>query len=711
MNSNAFLRDADFYQRNINPIAQYAEQSAFYLSKMTGKPLEDCKKWVIDGIRNRKFAGVTDPQVDFYERGDNGDRQETSMKLSGFISTVVRDDLILAPTFTCYVKPKVYKSLLAGFTVNNTKVRSIAKKAAAKAKAAGDMELAIIKNNEQDNRKRSNNSLSGAFVAGGSVVNNPTAHSTLTSITRTVGSLGNASNEKIIMGNRHYRNADITLDNLVCITSLMDREELRHAVEKFGLVYPTIEQTLECIKYSSQLYWSDPISFAKIYKFVEKLDPIERAGVVYIGDFYHVRKYNEAFARRFIGELSKKVKGVPVEEPKEVLKKADEMVMNYVHQICISEVKGIGKDYDKISLEDQQTVAATALNVDAVVEKYREFINAIFLTKIVPASTAYIPGMIRRSVVLSDTDSTMFSIDNWVEWYFGELRFDDEGFAASGAVMFIATQCIAHSLAVFSANMNVEREHLFTLAMKPEFVFPVFAQSAVAKHYYTIQYVKEGNVHKVPEMEIKGVHLKNSAAPREIVLAAAEKMKEILMRVMNGEKLSIIDNINEVVALETKITDSLNSGNVTYLKTSKIKQKEAYALSETESPFQHHTLWVEVFGPKYGVPEQPPYGVFKIPTTLDNKTRVKQWLDTMEDRDVAQRMGNWLAKMGKTTLGTMYVSISYAKSYGIPKEIVPIIDMKKIVLDLTNANRMILGTLGYCPKTNWLLRDQVHHAC
>jgi hypothetical protein len=712
MSENIFLRPADYYQRNINPLTQYVEQTGFYLSKMTGKALDDCKQYVIEGVRGKKFEGVTDPQVDFFERGENGDRYETSCKLSTFISTVVRDDLILAPTFTCYVKSKVVKSLLSGFTSNNSRVRAIAKKEAAKAKAAGNYELFVIKNNEQDNRKRSNNSLSGSFVAGGSVVNNPTAHSTLTSITRTVGSLGNASNEKIIMGNRHYRNADVTLDNLIFITANLDRPELEHAMQRFQLVYPSVEQVIECVRYSSDLYWIDPLAFAKIQKFVEKLEPIERAAIVYVGDFYHLRKYNEEFVRKFVTQLARKVTGVKVENAMDVCKKSDEMVMNYVHQICITQVRGIGKDYSKLSEDDLNIVAATAQNVENTINEYRELINAIFLTKNVPSSTAYIPGMIRRSVVLSDTDSTMFSIDDWVKWYFnGDLRFDDEGFALSGAVMFIATQSIAHVLAVFSANMSVERENLFLLAMKPEYVFPVFAQSSVAKHYYTMQYVKEGNVHKKPEMEIKGVHLKNSAAPKEIVKAAAAKMEALLMTVMNGNKISIIEEINEVIRLENQIIESLTSGKVTYLKTSKIKNKEAYALGETESPYQHHTLWTEVFGPKYGVPEQPPYGVIKIPTTLVNKTKLKAWLDGIPDRELAQRMFNWLTRANKTSFGTFYVSKQYAVSFGIPPEIVPIIDMKKIVLDLTNANRMILGTLGYCPKVDWLLRDQVQFDC
>lgn len=707
MSENTFLRAASYYKRSINPISQYAEHCAYYLHKMTNQAFDYCKDYIIKGIKSGKFKDVRDPEVEFFERNDYGDRHPTSVKLSNYIGSVVRDDLILAPTYTCYVKPRVIKSLLADFTIMNKKARSIAKKAAAKAKADGNIDLYIIKNNEQDNRKRYNNSLSGCFVAGGSVVNNPTAHSTLTSITRTVGALGNASNEKIISGNRHYRNPDITLSNIIAITAMMDKEELKRTIEKFGLVYPTVKETMECIRYSSDLYWRDEMGFKKILAYLQKLEPVELAGIVYIGDFYHLRKHNEKFVHKFVTQLARKIKGTVIDGAVNAAFKTDELVMNYAHQICMTEMRGMGKKYDEMSETSLNTVLATARNIETTIEEYRDLVNAIFLTKIIPASTAYLPNMIRRSVVLSDTDSTMFSCDEWVQWYFNELNFEDEGFALSGAVMFIATQCIAHLLAIFSANMNVEDHNLFVLAMKPEFVFPVFAQSTVAKHYFTMVIVKEGSVYEEPEMEIKGVHLKSSATPKALTKDAAALMKTLLVRVMDGKKISIRENLLNVIRIEEKILESLQKGGVEYLKTSKIKDKEAYSKGEMESPYQHHQLWLDVFVPKYHFSEPPTYGVYKIPTILNNKTKVVKWLNELEDQELAGRMREWLTKYKKTSFGTFYVSQQYANSYGIPKEIIAVMDVKRIVLDMTTVSRMILATLGYMCKSGWLLKDSI----
>lgn len=701
MSQNLFLRPTEFYQRNINPIAQYVDQQSFYLSRMTSQPKEICKAFVASKVR----TSIKNPTIHYFERDDEGDRYQHEGKLAGYISSVVKNDEILTPTGTTYVPTYVKKSILVGFIDNNVRVRSIAKKESFVAKAEGNTDLYIMKNNEQDNRKRYNNSMSGAFLAGGCVINNPTAHSSLTSITRTVSSLGNASNEKIIGGNRHYRDAKTALNNLISVTSTLNRDAFAAVMTKYKLHYPSVDETMACIMHSTDLYFNDPMAMGSVSRFVNKLEPIERAGFVYIGDLYHIRKYNDTFVRGLLYDLATPSKIKDYDDAIAVINKADELIVNFAHQAYMNEVRGIGKDYKKLSKASANKIANVVQNAEDTIVKYKDFIDEVLLTRNVPASTAFIPNMIRRTVVLSDTDSTMFSIDEWVTWYFGSLTFSDEAFAIAGAVMFIATQSIAHLLAIFSANMNVDRAKLFALAMKPEFCFAVFCQSSVAKHYWSWKLVREGNVFAVPEMEIKGVHLKNSAAPQSLIKDSHRVMEEIVNDIFSGRGISIVEHIQRVMGVERKITESLLAGDVEFFKTAKIKSPEAYAKSAEESPYQHHILWSEVFEHKYGKVELPPYGVIKVPTTLTNRTKLRNWLDSMDDRVVAQKMAEWIMRKGKTNLPTMYLSTQYVKSYGVPKEIKAIMDIKRIVLDLTTTDRMILETLGEFPKVGWTLTE------
>jgi len=706
MSDNIFLKDNDFYKRDINPLKQYTEQSAFYLSKMTNKSIDECSEFIISGIKSHTLPNIKDPDVTFYERNDNGDKHKTECKLSNYISSVIKNDEILVPTFTTYLSSKVKESLLVEFVDHNAKVRSIAKKEAFKAKADNNIDLFIMKNNEQNNRKLYNNSMSGAFATKGCALYNPTAHSTLTSMTRTESSLGNASNEKIIAGNRHYKDPETTLNNIISIASSINRKELLEVMTKYNLHYPSSDEVIECIKYSTDLYWKDEKAFIDIREFIEKLDNLELAGFMYISDLYHIRKYNSDVVRDFLRRLSSKTHDVTLLDPLNVIKTTDEQIVNFVHQICMSETKGIGKKYNELDNDKLITVASTCQNVTNTISMYKDFINAFFLTSNVPASTAYIPSMLRRSVVLSDTDSTMFSVDEFIIWYFGDLVFSDEAYAVASSLMFLATQCIAHVLAIFSANLNVARHKLFHIAMKPEFTFPVFIQTSVAKHYYTCILVKEGNVYKDIEMEIKGVHMKNSAAPKILIDNAHEKMKAILTSIMNNEKISLIKELNEVSTIEKHITNSLLNGNVEYFKKSKIKNSEAYTRAEENSPYVYHLLWEKVFSPKYGKIEPPPYDVIKIPTTVINVTKLKEWFSMITDKELSTRLSEYLLVLGKTELPTIYIPIQYVKSFGVPDEIKCIVNIKKIVLELTMVNRMILESLGYFSKTELLISEQ-----
>ena len=704
--SNVFLKPLEYYQRRIDPVGQYVDQSAFYLSKMSGKDITTCKNYIIQGLKTKKFQGAQDPIVEHFERNDNGDREKKQLSLTQYIGNTVREGQILVPTFTTYKPTSEERSLLSEFIGRNVKRRATAKHEAAAAEAAGNKGLAEAKTNEQSNMKTYNNSMSGAFAAEGSVLQNPTGHNTLTSITRSMASVGNALNEKIIEGNRHYRNADVTLYDIIAVASSMDRAQVEECVARFNLHLPTAQELVDVIRRSTDsFYWKDIKAMAGIQELAQKLDPIERAAFVYSQDLYHTSVYNPGFMRTFLEDFARKELDNTIEDPYAYMKKVDALIVNYAHQVCMSEVTGKGTNHSKMDQETVSIVASVCRNIENMVMKYKPFIDAFFLTKIVPSGTAYIPSMVRRSVVLSDTDSTMFSVDRWVSWYFGSLQFSERAFAIAGAVMFFSTQCIAHCLAILSANMGVEREKIFTLAMKPEFVFPVFAQTNVAKHYFTFILVKEGSVYKELKPEFKGQVLRNSAAPGSIVKAGQDKMLELLHTVMKNEKISIEKEVKDVANLERKITTSLFNGETEFFKKSKVKEPTAYALGPLKSMYQHHVFWEMVFQAKYGSIAPPPYSVIKIPTTLTTPSGTKKWLEELSDQQLAQRFKAWMDMHGKKKLPTVYLSLDYVEGFKIPPEITSIINVKKILLDLTGMRRMILETLGYQVKTEWVLSE------
>ena len=704
MSSLIFSLEDEAYQQDIDPVNQYIEQAGFFLSKETGDSLDVCKDFVKKLIRN-KSTGINNPTTVYLRRQDNGDRIKEQTGLYNYIYGRLSEGRILAPTLTTYLHPTQKPSLLVKYTQTNITARGVEKRAFFKAKEEGDEELAAIKDTEQTNRKLDNNALSGAQVSASTPLSNKTAHSTLTSVTRTVASFGNANNEKFVSGNRHYWCPMVTMDNVVSITSSSDLNAIDSIVKNYNLIYPTADDVMDCILYSSHLYWASGVEEDKIREFVSHLTDTERAAFVYTGDFYHLRKHNTEMMRVMIQKLSSRV-DILVEDPLGRIKTIPEEILNLTQQICNDIATQYGKNYKKM-LEDDvlKTILGTALNVQNTLLEYRELIQALLVTKNIPASIGYLPQSIRRTATTSDTDSTIFTVQEWINWYCGDYIINDEAIAVASVVVFLASQAIRHILAILSANFNYARDQLHRLSMKNEYRFDVFIPTQVSKHYFALIGCREGNVHKKHEVEIKGVHLKNSNTPPEAMKVATDMMKDIMNSILNNKKISIREYLSKVASIELNIKNSLLRGETTYYRNAKIKDPSSYKNEQTKSPYIHHMFWQQVFEEKYGPVENPPYYCIKIPTTLTNTTSMQEWFDVIRDESIKRRLVHFFKTNEKKTIPTLYLTKTYVQGRGIPEEIIPVIAVNRIVLDLCNVFYLVLETLGYYKNPNRLVSD------
>lgn len=703
MFENPFVLKPNEYKRDIDVLRHYVEDQTLMLQLRTGKD----RQWCEDLVRRVAKERMVDPEVYYLERGDNGDREKKKGRLTAYIGNTVRAKELLAPTFTTYHNPKKKQSLLVNFIDGNVAARSKAKKAMFTAQQAGDKPTYTIKKIEQTNRKLSNNSVSGAHVDSSNPLSNKTGHSTLTSNCRTTSGYGNANNEKFLSGNRHYFHPDIVRNNIISICKQSDYVGIERVMAAFNIVYPSVEQVMEMIEYSARLYWTTHSEYADIRDLVSCLTPLQRAAFVYTGDLYWLMKFNDSLARDFVGRLSTKMT-IPHDDPDSVFKTAPDDQVHLASQICEAEMRG--KDIKKISGSfEHALVAATVVNIQSVITEYSDLIRTFWVTANVPASVAHFPDSIRRAALTSDTDSTIFTVQDWVIWYGGKIGWSERDNAISATMIFLAAQTITHVLARMSANFGIEEKRIHQVAMKNEFAFPVFVPTQVAKHYYALISVQEGNVFAEYGEETKGVHLKNSNAPRVVMAEAKKMMRYIMDTVMKEGSISINYILKWIADIERQVIDSISKGSYEYFRIGQIQMPDAYKKSAEESPYQYYTLWEEVFAPKYGNSAPPPFMSVKVPTELATATKTKEWLAGMEDRELAARMENWLTRNNKKALGTILLPDQCISSKGIPKEILDVVGVRKIVLDSTKVFYLILETLGIYllnKKTTRLVSDE-----
>lgn len=705
---NPFVLPVNEYQRDINVLKHYVDDSAFYLSKMSGRPLDECAAFVKKEIGQGGQFEFQDPAVAYLERVENGDRKKRVGKFSEYLGDAIKNKELIAPTLTTYLHPSVKPSLLVDYIDGNVKGRAVAKKAMFKAKMEGNKVLETIKKIEQTNKKLSNNSISGAHVSASTPLYNKTAHSTLTSNCRSTSGYGNANNEKFLCGNRHYWAPEIVRNNIVSIVTHSDYAGIAKAMEMFGIRPPSVEETMECITYSTRLYWHSETDLAKLRELVGTLTELERAAFVYTGDLYHLRKYNDAVVRKFLTQLSSRI-ATEHPDPAHVFATTIEEYHQLATQICAQEMKGKSL-HSVVGTPAHAIVASTVMNIQDTIQAYRELIRAFWVTPNVPASVAHFPDSVRHAAVTSDTDSTIFTVQDWVEWHQGKVGFSDECNALAATMIFLAAQAITHILARMSANFGIEEKRMHQIAMKNEFKFDVFTPTQVAKHYFALISCQEGNLFAEYEKEIKGVHLKSSNAPKFIMSEAKRMMEFIMHSVIEEKKLSLQYVLTWVANIERGVVESIRKGGYEYFRLGQIKTPESYSKGEEESPYSYYLMWEEVFAPKYGSVPPPPYTCVKMSTELDSPSKTKQWLGQMKDRELAARMEAWLMKYKSRipALTTFQLPVQVISSGGIPEEIMDVVGVRKIVADTTRVFYLILESLGiymYNDKLTRLISD------
>lgn len=730
---NHFVKPASAYRRDLDVVGNYRRDMAIFLSKRTGKPLEDCVAYVQRQTGPGGKFELVDPTLLCIHRDNKGDRAQHETTFTQYLKDIIEQRWLFAPSLTVYEHPDVLPSLLSEYITGNIIGRGKVKHEGMEAKMAGQefklqaeaflksgdsaqarfmsrqaatmSELEDLKENEQTTYKIANNSLSGGQASASTILHNKSAHSSLTSTCRVATSLGNANNEKFLAGNRHYWAPDVVKANIVSIIGHVDYPLIQHTMELYGLRAPTVDEVMELILYSTQHYWVNARQTAEIRLLVEGLNDLERSAFAYVGDMWHLSKFNDLPMRVFMARLSAKASvPIPLEEAQDYISGPVDPVKNkrqggidndlkaFVSLLCSKELGGLGlgKLLEQRP-DDYALIGATVKNIYQVLDDYKHLINAFWVTDNMPASVAWIRDSVRQVAITSDTDSTIFTVQNWVQWYCGKVDFSEAAFAVDYTMVFLATQSIIHVLAQLSTTMGVVPEKLNVLAMKNEFAFSVFSLTSMAKHYFAYKAAKEGNVFSKLEEEIKGVYLKDSNCPPDIMKIVTATMCGVMDNIMAGEKIKITEIMQTVADIEHGIISSVMKAESKYLARAQVKDAVAY-VNPAQSPYQHYLLWERVFRDKYGPAPKPPYLAIKVSLDMPNKTAILGWLESIQDPHIKEALTQQYA--GKPSATTLLLPKDLVEECGLPTEVLQAMNIRKLVYSTVRPFYLILESLG-----------------
>ena len=692
---SAFMLPLEQYRRDIDILSAWKRAIATFISDSTTATYDEAHAYIERELRPGGRLKFHDPEILYLEKKTRGNRLKYESTFLEYLKYTQENDHLMAPTFTTYLQPHVEKSLIAKYIQTNKALRKVYKGQQHEAEMMQDHARYSFCAGLQTSIKVKNNSVSGAHSSPYNALYCKSAHSTLTSGCRAATSYSNANNEKLLAGNRHYWCPNVVLTDLINHSQYADRTSTRHVMQKYNLHYPTVADVMECIHINTRDYWRSDVSMLSIEMYVKTLDPDVLASFLYNGDLFNMAKYNPEFTRSFLDSVSD-VDATTLVDTKMVEEMIDGDILIMGSLVCSDYVGGrLIKDVKRDTPSDYNVLMATCLKIKKGFDNVSDFVGAFVRPNIMTPSIAYLPNMIRKAVVTSDTDSTISTCQWWSEWFCGrEKLFSRKGFDIAYTMTYIVSQTVKHLLAQLSVNFGVHNDRIGMLSMKNEFFFPLYSLTTNAKHYFNYTSACEGNVYKQFKLDVKGVGLRSSNAPPRVTTDLHNYMQYIMNKTIYDGGLTTHELYNPVVCMENSILHSINSGRYEYMKTQQIKQPSSYVNGEEAAGYQYYMMWLEVFSPKYGFPDAPPYRAVKVSLDLTNRTKLKAWLDSIEDVNFRNRMQEWLTRNGRSSLTTLMLPEPALQSHGVPKEVISAVASRKLLADVMRPFYLTIEAAG-----------------
>lgn len=668
---------AEDYNSDRNILKHSIDQMATMISRTKKLDYDTVRGNLVDYFKAHKDK-YKSRRAKVILKNKQGDREMKIIPLAGVFKYVQQNNYHFSPSMVAYTNSDEEECINSIGTRSFIDNRKYYKDLRQQAKADGDKDLYGKYHELQNAFKIFNNAQSGAMSSEGTPINNKTGHTSLTSTCRCLTSTANLINEQFIAGNRFYNKPENTLQALSARIQVTDLKALQDVMEKYKLHYPTTADVMERVEYCSSRYWSSAKHMEIIREFVDSLLPLERASILYTLDLVSLFNHNKEVVSKFFDEY------IHIAEPEEGKTEADYTKPSngdkYV--LCISKLLRTPSKVELNCLNEYQ---------DSIEEKYSDFMRVFFRSPIPPSGLFDVVSAVRDCVLTSDTDSSIYTVDEMIEAYTDDRN---KGIRLNAVLTYFIRMISVDQHQQLSANLNVSKRNLKMLGMKNEYYFGAYVTTLMSKHYYASQQMVEGVMNKEPEMEIKGVHLKSSKIAAPIKAFAQKLMEDTLDAIENKKKLNAAETLKEIADLERMIASDINGGDYTWLSRQTVKTKAAYS-NPGSSVYFFHEMWENVFAEKYGPAPELPYVGIKFSVGLGSKSKVKDYVAQIADKDLAKRFEDYMTSTGRTDLGNIVLPMERLQFLqDIPQEVKQAIDMRTVIKQNLKSVYEVLNSTG-----------------
>lgn len=685
------------------------EVSTFLKLKHPQVPNEVIHAFAEKELRRRMVI----PMVEILRHPTPGNTIRETVPLTTHLTRDVKNNII-APSGSTYVPPTVKESFLKISLAAKVAERKKYKKIMLEAKEAGDKLKTDIYQYLQASTKIFVNSAPGAMNSPFNILYDKPGFNSITSISRMSVKYGYGHTERVVEGNLYLPDYEDVVS--YCLRLHMTKPDtLSSVLSRYNLHIPSAEEVTEHLMESVKYYTTKPLR-DKILSFIQTLPDDTRAFVLYAGCWKTLTHRNEAFFKSFLRSFFNT--DIPVDttaDPKEIFKtEADmlAMITSVNYDLLGMDTKGnrlnLKNAVDGGNIQGAQHLLSIAKHMEHMISEHADLFSCFFRLESDLAKIQFHPNMVRRCVLVSDTDSVIFSTQSMIEWYSGEVNYSKSSYQINAFTVYLISRSLEHVFARLSTGFGMVGDDIKKISMKNEFLYTIMLRTTIKKHYAGIVQIQEGKLLPKPAKDIKGVQFRDSKLSAQTNKDAEAFLIDLLQSVVDNGKINGRDYLDKVHKIERKIYDSIMSGSRDYLKTVPVKPAAEY---KNDNPMQtnyfYYELWSQVFARRFDdmvIPNK----CYSLPLKNGGKCiTAPEWLDQLSsfDKKMTQELLSFLEQSEKKSFSQLLIPPTMAS---VPEIFRPLIDVRSVIFTNCKPFYLALESIGFAyiyGKDNFLISD------
>ena len=687
----------------------YVNSVTLYLAKLWPDiPVEKIKEIV----KTQVASSIKRPYAEVVTYPEYGNQELKKVDLLNMIRKT--KNKTIAPGGTIFQTTDVHVPLVKQFLDALVERRDNAKKAMFEYIKQNRKLEADNKNSEQALNKIAANSVSGGCGTDVNALYDKESYCSITSMCRHGTMMAYTFAERFLSSNYYFPTYEDAINFLITtLEKCPPKEEIRDILDRYHLTEVFFDHLYDLIHSGLDRYAvKDTHKDFILERLIKNMSPEERSFIYYSRSLYNIMYLNPDIAHKFFTELF-------TLDTNEQCMNREDVDISILKKLDGDLEQALQTSYAKILGEEvikklPDTNKELALKMAKIAYTAQEKINYIqplidmFLHSKVMIPKAHInKDMIRKAIIVSDTDSIIYTSKDIVTLYLkGTFTYSNPYVYSMHA---FATYFLCKSVSSLLRMIAIQRgaigeKNIKMLKMKNEFLYPVFIRTNQSKHYIGYLTVQEGIVLKDPKMDVKGVQYKSSNLPKVTHKFTSKVIDTLVEDINTHTNIYAGDYISMVLNYEQQIFKSLREGQLTYYTNAPVKMKEEYKTPES-SLYSNYLIWQEVFSKKYGdifVPSK----CYLIPFTK-NKYKSPEYLNWLMEKhpDIYKKWDTYIKKNPTKKINRLPIPIACQQ---IPEELIPLVDMRSIVFKNVQPAMLLLKTAGIDlgnPKKLMLLSD------